>query len=74
MNSGFQQLLHGDGGHRFSLLGFSSTSLSQAVDPKRQDTQGRSGSVCFLKTIYYINLFRGRKLKKRFSSEKISPD
>jgi hypothetical protein len=64
MNSGFQQLLHGDGGHRFFLLGFSSTSLFPAVDPRKQDTQDRSGSVCFLIILHYINIFHGRKLKK----------
>jgi hypothetical protein len=64
MNSGFQQLLHGDGGHRFFLLGFSSTSLFPAVDPRKQDTQDRSGSVCFLIIFYYTNLLDNRKLEK----------
>jgi hypothetical protein len=74
MNSGFQQLLHGDGGHRFFLLGFSSTPLSPVVDPRKPDTQDRSGSVRFLKTLYYTNLYNDGKLKKSSPSEKIGSE
>jgi hypothetical protein len=63
MNSGFQQLLHGDGRHKFFLPGFSSTSLFPALDPKKMDTQDRSGSVCFL-NLNYTNPLDDRKNKK----------
>jgi hypothetical protein len=70
MNSSFQQLLHGDGGHKIFLLGFSSTSLFPAFDPKKLDTRDRSGSVCFL-NLNYTNPINDRNQKKYFSFAEI---